>query len=74
MKTLPPTHCPKCKQPTVDKSARRCRNLDCLTPLLFQGDDGHANQDEEYYVYMRGMYGLGWYQRAILESRPMPLQ
>lgn len=65
--------CPRCKKQKIDRDNRRCLNMQCLTPLLFPGDDGHGMEDEEWFLWQpRGPFRLaGWYRRAFFESRPL---
>lgn len=66
--------CPRCKRKTVSKDARRCLNLECLTPLLFPGDDGRGifEGETQWFMWMpHGERGAGWYRRSLLEEAPL---
>lgn len=58
-------HCPRCKQAKVKKEARRCSN--CFMVLLFPGDDGAQFPGEDYFRWMDGPRGPGWYNKKSCE-------
>jgi hypothetical protein len=70
MKSLPESICPRCQQATVRRDKRRCINEKCSGRLLWSGDDAHRVYDH-WYMWYRGLRGLGWYDRGYFTTQPI---
>jgi hypothetical protein len=65
-KNLPQTHCPKCKQKSINSVERRCTQCGAR---LFLADDGVPDHEPEgWFMWMRGPRGLGWYRDGFVKT------
>jgi hypothetical protein len=62
--------CPRCGHKTVDRDNRRCKRIECQTPLLFQGDSASKLDPEQpWFMFLKdGPRGTGWYRKPFVAT------